>query len=77
MKKFIVIFCLVSSLLMILDSVNFGYSLMMFFFVGVIPGTNIQLTPEQMFGLSVIVATLVVAYFKEPKIQNRHISDSK
>lgn len=51
MKKFFTMFFLVSSLLIILDSLHFGYGLMMFFFAGIIPGTNLQLSPEQMLML--------------------------
>jgi hypothetical protein len=51
MKKFFTVFFLVFSLLIILESFNFGYGLMMFFFAGIIPGTNLQLSPEQMLML--------------------------
>ncbi|MCX6728432.1 MAG: hypothetical protein NTV39_01525 [Candidatus Saccharibacteria bacterium] len=64
MRKYLTVFFLISSLLIILDSIHFGYALMMFFFAGIIPGTNLQLTPEEMLILYVIAAGIVVIRFK-------------
>jgi len=64
MKKVITIFCLAASLLIILDSMNFGDALVLFLFAGVVPGTNFQLTPEQTFGFFAISISLIVVYFR-------------
>jgi hypothetical protein len=64
MKKNLTVFFLVSSLLIILDSLHFGYGLMMFFFAGIIPGTNLQLTPEQMLALYIIASAFIVIRMK-------------
>jgi len=64
MKKFFTVFFLVISLLIILASFNFGYGLMMFFFAGIIPGTNLQLTPEQMLVLYLVGAVVIVIRLK-------------
>jgi len=72
MRKKIIIFCIVASLLIILDSFNFGYALMMFFFAGVIQGTNIQLSPEQMFALYSIAVSLIIVRFMAPVLQKYH-----
>ena len=48
-KKLTIIICLGLSFLMILDSVNAGQALAMFFLAGVIPGTNISVEAGQMF----------------------------
>ena len=70
MKKFFTVFFLVTSLLIILDSLHFGYGLMMFFFAGIIPGTNLQLTPEQMLVLYVFAISIVVIRLK-PQIMRK------
>jgi hypothetical protein len=51
MKKFFTVFFLVTSLIIILGSFNFGYGFAVFLFAGIIPGTNLQLSPEQMLML--------------------------
>ena len=62
MKKNFTIFFLISSLLIILDCFHFGYGLIMFFFAGIIPGTNLQLSPEQM--LILYVFTIGMAFIR-------------
>jgi len=37
---------------------------MMFFFAGIIPGTNLQLTPEQMLVLYLVGAVVIVIRLK-------------
>lgn len=70
MKRFFTVFFLVSGLLIVLDSIHFGYGLMMFFFAGLIPGTNLQLTPEQMLILYVIAMVFIVIRLK-PQLLRR------
>lgn len=48
MKKTLTILFISLSLLMILDSVNAGHALVMFFLAGVIPGTNIAISAGNM-----------------------------
>jgi len=61
MKKTAAIIFTALSLLMILDSFNFGHALMMFYLAGIIPGTNIALSAAQMLEFFAIVAGFVVA----------------
>lgn len=61
MKKTIAIIFTLLSLLIILDSVNFGHALMMFLLAGVIPGTNITMNGEQMLEFTVLVAGFIFA----------------
>lgn len=61
MKKNIAIIFTFLSLLIILDSVNFGHALMMFLLAGVIPGTNITMNGEQMLEFTVLVAGFIFA----------------
>jgi|GEM_PF-2770520 len=77
MKKLITIFCLVASLLIILDSMKFADALVIFLFAGIIPGTNFQLTPEQAFGLFAISISLIVIYFKSPVSNNSNLANTK
>jgi len=61
MKKTATIILTALSLLMILDSFNFGHALMMFYLAGVIPGTNFALDAAQMLEFFAIIAGFVVA----------------
>ena len=61
MKKNIAIIFTLLSLLLILDSVNFGHALMMFLLAGVIPGTNMTINGEQMLEFTVLVAGFIFA----------------
>ena len=67
-------FCLVGSLLIIADSINFAEMIMMFLLNGYIPGTNLAINPTIMMvlmtgaGLAVISKTKIVSKIK--KISN-------
>ena len=60
MKKIIIISCTIASLLLILDSIGAGHMIMMFLFVGIIPGTDSALTPTQMLALMSILTSLAI-----------------
>ena len=62
MKKKIIIFCNIASLILILASIHAGDMILMFLFAGIIPGTNIRLAPIQMLGLMSVLASLVIFY---------------
>lgn len=51
MKKTLTILCISLSALMILDSMNAGHALVMFFLAGVIPGTNVAIDAARMLEL--------------------------
>jgi hypothetical protein len=70
MKKYVTIFCIVSSLIIVLGSFNFGYALAMFFFAGIVPIINIQLSPNQMLLLYAAAIIFIVVSFK-PRILHR------
>jgi len=61
MKKTSAIILTTLSLLLILDSFNFGHALMMFYLAGVVPGTSIILNGTQMLELFAIIAGFIVA----------------
>jgi len=48
MKQLLTTTFTILSVIIILDSMNFGHALMMFLLAGVIPGTTIVLSGEQM-----------------------------
>lgn len=59
-SKTIVTICLVLSGLIILDTINFGQMLMMFFLAGIIPGTHFALSASSMMELYAVLAGFVV-----------------
>jgi len=61
MKKTIAVTLTLLSLLLILDSFNFGHALMMFYLAGVIPGTNIAIDAARMLEFFAVVAGFIVA----------------
>jgi len=77
MRNKITIFCIAASLLIILDSFNFGDALMMFLFVGIIPGINIQLSPEQMFALYSIATSLIIVHYLSPVLRKYNFASLK
>jgi len=60
MKKFIVFICLAGSLLILLDTINFGHSLILLLFAGVIPGTNKVISPIDMMAATATAITVIV-----------------
>jgi hypothetical protein len=61
MKKTIAITLTIFSLLLILDSFNFGHVLMMFYLAGIIPGTNIAIGATQMLEFFALITGFTVA----------------
>jgi hypothetical protein len=61
MKKNVTVICTAASLILIFDSIGMGYKIMAFLFAGIIPGTNIALTPIEMLILMTVLASAVIA----------------
>lgn len=61
MKKTITTILTIFSLLLILDSFNFGHALMMFYLAGVIPGTNIAIDAARMLEFFSLFAGFTLA----------------
>ena len=68
MRKLVITACLVVSALMVLDTVNAGQALVMFVFVGALPGTDVTISASRMleifalligFTLSRIVISII------------------
>jgi len=60
MKKNVTKICLGASLLIILDTIGFWHMLLMFLFAGIIPGTSIVISPNQMMILMILLAGIVI-----------------
>lgn len=60
----------IASALMLIDITNSWHDLMMFIFIGVIPGTNIALSPEQMILIFSSAFCLVILYTLKNSIVN-------
>lgn len=82
MKKTITTLCLVGSGLIILSSFDFAHSLVLFLLAGVIPGTNVALTPIDMMAASATAITVVIlrlvlwprfahAFFLQPPVTRK------
>ena len=73
MKKRLIIAFTVGSALMILDSMNAGQALMMFLFTGIIPGTNVSLSPTIMMIIMSSAAILTSIKLIAQPIKQRYI----
>ena len=60
MRKLIINLSLVGSAVLFLDTVNFGQQLMLFVFAGVIPGTNIVISPIDVMAATATAITVIV-----------------
>lgn len=60
MKKAIITVSLISSLLLVLDSANATHWFVLFFLAGVVPGTNILISPIDMIAANATAMTIVV-----------------
>lgn len=76
MKRSITVILNIASLLIIAKSVNLGYMLMLFFFAGIIPWTNIELPPELMGVLLLISVGLIIIKIVAPKLRIADIISS-
>lgn len=61
MKNIIIITCLALSALLILDSLNAGHALAMFYLAGEIPGTQIALSASTMMEFFALLTGFVLA----------------
>jgi hypothetical protein len=56
MKKTVTVLALLGSLIIILSSFQFGHAITMFLLAGLIPGTDIIVSPDQMFSGIALIA---------------------
>jgi hypothetical protein len=60
MKKTVVVLCLIGSALIIFDTMNAAESLTLFLFAGIVPGTNVRISPIDMMAASATAITIVM-----------------
>jgi hypothetical protein len=60
MKKAVIIISLIGAALLILDSMNAANSLLLFLFAGVIPGTNVLISPVDMMAATATAIVVVI-----------------
>ncbi|MFZ2125210.1 MAG: hypothetical protein WA087_00305 [Candidatus Saccharimonadales bacterium] len=78
MKKTVIITVALLGTVLILNSNQFGYSLVLFLLAGIIPGTNISFTPTQMMVLMAILGGMVIYWgFVTPTIRKYSILSAK
>lgn len=61
MKKFIILFCITLSALLILDSMDTAHALTLFLLAGIIPGTDIVMSADSTLTLFAVLLGFVVA----------------
>lgn len=61
MKRIITITCITLSALLILDTVNAGHAVVMFYLAGQIPGTNLTLSANAMLQIFALLIGFVLA----------------
>jgi hypothetical protein len=69
MKKVITLSALVGSLIIILSSFQFGHALAYFLLAGIIPGTDIVVSPSQMLVILALVAGFAIARLMTPPLR--------
>ncbi len=60
MQKFIINLCLIGSAIIFLDTINFGQQLALFVFAGILPGTNIVISPIDMMAATATAITVII-----------------
>jgi hypothetical protein len=71
MKKAIITVSLIGSLLLVLDSANAAHWLVLFLLAGVVPGTDILISPVDMLAANATAITAIILYVTVwPTIRN-------
>jgi hypothetical protein len=61
MKKILTTTFIILSIMLILDSMNFGHALMMFYLAGIIPGTTTSIDADSMLEFFVLISGFTFA----------------
>jgi membrane protein implicated in regulation of membrane protease activity len=78
LKRFIIIACNVGSLLIILEAIGARDMLIMLLLVGLIPGTDIIISPTQMLiVISIMTILMVYLYIISPLVRRIAIDDTR
>lgn len=66
MRNVIIALCLIGSLTLILSAFQAGQAVLMFLLAGVIPGTNISLSPTETLVIICLIAGFVISRITIP-----------
>ena len=69
MKKVVTVLAVLGSLIIILSSLQFDHALTMFLLVGLVPGTDIVVSPGQMFMAVGLIAGFALARLVTPPLR--------
>lgn len=77
MKKTLTLILTALSFMLILDSMNAGHAIIMFFLAGVIPGTNIAIEASRMLEIFALLLgftlSRIVMGIAQPALSRRHL----
>ena len=60
MRKLIINLSLIGSAVIFFDTINFGQQLILFVFAGILPGTNIVISPIDVMAASATAITVII-----------------
>lgn len=60
MRKLIITLCLIGSGVIFLDTINFSQQLILFVFAGIVPGTNIVISPIDFMAATATAITVII-----------------
>ena len=60
MRKLIITLCMIGSVVILLDTINFGQQFILFIFAGIVPGTNIIIAPIDFMAATATAITVIV-----------------
>ncbi len=60
MKRLLISLCLIGSAVIFFDTINFSQLLILFVFAGILPGTNIVISPIDMMAASATAITVII-----------------
>lgn len=60
MKRLLISLCLIGSAVILFDTINFSQQVILFVFAGILPGTNIVISPIDMMAASATAITVII-----------------
>ena len=60
MRKLIITLSMIGSAVIFLDTINFGQQMILFVFAGIVPGTNIVISPIDVMAASATAITVII-----------------
>ena len=60
MRKLIITLSMIGSAVIFLDTINFGQQMILFVFAGIVPGTNIVISPIDVMAATATAITVII-----------------